>query len=147
MAEVLLKNLVKKFDDIIAVNNVSLKIADQEFVWTGEYRQIEIAGLTADKGDRLVPDKFTLAQNQPNPFNPQTRVGFSLPTASAVTIEIFNIAGQKVKTLIDGYYEAGEHYVTWDGRDQSGTRTASGIYLYRMKAGSFEETRKMLLIK
>jgi flagellar hook assembly protein FlgD len=83
-----------------------------------------------------------LHQNRPNPFNPTTEIAFSLPEASQVTLEVYNIMGQKVVTLINGYVEAGEHTVIWDG-----SNVTSGMYLYRLKAGAVDETRKMLLLK
>lgn len=87
-------------------------------------------------------ESYILNQNHPNPFNPATKISFSLPAASHVRLEVYNIMGQKVATLVDGQLETGEHIVLWDGG-----RTASGVYLYRLKAGEFVETRKMLLLK
>jgi pimeloyl-ACP methyl ester carboxylesterase len=80
--------------------------------------------------------------NHPNPFNPLTEISFSLPAASHVKLEIFNIVGQKVATLIDGQLEPGEHTIQWDGTD-----AASGVYFYRITAGEYTETKKMSLLK
>ena len=93
-------------------------------------------------GSGLVPTEFTLHQNYPNPFNPTTEIKFNLPSATDVNLEIYNIIGGKVATLVDSYLEAGEHTVTWDGRD-----AASGVYLYRLEAGEFVATKKMVLLK
>ena len=92
--------------------------------------------------DRNIPIDYDLGNNYPNPFNPVTTISFSLPVASQVSLDVFNIAGQKVATLLDGYKEAGSHTVTWDGGKQ-----ASGIYFYHIKAGEFTATRKMTLLK
>ena len=85
---------------------------------------------------------FNLSQNYPNPFNPATEISFRLPVATDVTLEIYNITGQKVATLIDGNLSAGEHRVSWDGRDHS-----SGVYFYRLTTPGFSDSRKMILLK
>jgi len=90
---------------------------------------------------------YQLEQNFPNPFNPRTSISFALSEAAVVTIDVFDVAGRKITTLIDAYLEAGEHRVEWDGTDASGVSMASGIYLYRMRADGMIESRKMLLIK
>lgn len=95
----------------------------------------------------FIPDKFELSQNYPNPFNPKTDIQFSLPEYSHVLIEIYNINGQKVATIADDDYDAGIHTVTWESKDSYGTEVSSGIYLYRIVAGNFADTKKMVLIK
>ena len=89
-----------------------------------------------------LPTAFALAQNYPNPFNPVTDIAFAVPVACDVTLEVFNVLGQKVATLLDGRFDAGEHSVTWDATAQS-----SGVYLYRLTASEVVETKKMLLLK
>lgn len=89
-----------------------------------------------------MPTTFELLQNIPNPFNPITEISFSLPVASRVSLEVYNITGQRVASIADGQFEAGNHSVIWDASKQ-----ASGIYFYRLKAGEFAETRKMILLK
>ncbi len=98
------------------------------------------------KGASL-PDRFVLRQNYPNPFNPTTEIGFTLPTANHVTLEVYNILGQRVAVLVDGYREAGEHVVQWESKDANGQQLSSGVYLYRLEAGEFLDTKKMLLLK
>ena len=90
----------------------------------------------------LLPSVFTLHQNYPNPFNPSTNISFDLPRASAVRIDVFNITGQKVTTLIEDYLGAGSHTVTFDG-----SKLASGVYHYRLIAGDHTESKKMILVK
>ncbi len=85
--------------------------------------------------------------NNPNPFNPETSINFSLPQASDVNITIYNMLGQKVKTLVDEPMDAGTHSRVWNGKDDQGRSVGSGIYLYRMKADNFQQTKRMLLLK
>jgi hypothetical protein len=94
-----------------------------------------------------LPTSFELAQNYPNPFNPTTEINFSLQHGADVSLEIYNIMGQRVATLVDEYRESGAHSVTWDGRDTDGKPASSGIYFYRLRSGSFNETKKMMLLK
>jgi hypothetical protein len=94
-----------------------------------------------------LPETFNLAQNYPNPFNPATTITYSVPERSHVTVDVFNVLGQRVRTLIDREQAAGSYTVTWDGADDRGTALATGVYLYRFRAGDYIETRKMLLMK
>ena len=96
-----------------------------------------------------LPKAFSLTQNSPNPFNPSTSISFSVPEGvrSEVKIEVFNMRGGLVKCLCDGEREAGSYTVFWDGKDSNGREVASGVYLYRMLAGEFVQTRKMVLLK
>jgi hypothetical protein len=95
-----------------------------------------------------IPQPERYLTNYPNPFNPETTITFSVPqTSSFVTITIYNIKGQKVKTLVNERLQAGEHSVVWDGRNGNNKSVSSGIYFYKLKAGNFEKSRKMLLMK
>ena len=85
--------------------------------------------------------------NYPNPFNPDTEIRFSLARDSEVKLSVFNVLGQKVKTLIQGSFPAGTHSVRWNGTDESGRQVASGIYLYKIVTGDVVESRKMILMK
>jgi hypothetical protein len=89
-----------------------------------------------------LPESFLLHQNYPNPFNPKTTIDFELPQATDVSLDVFNATGQHVATLVSGHLEAGEHTAEWDA-----TGFASGIYMYRLKAGAYSGTRKMVLLK
>lgn len=88
-----------------------------------------------------------LKGNFPNPFNPETTVSFSIKQDSKVSIDIYNILGQKVKTLVSENLRAGNHAYKWNGKDDNGNSVSSGIYFYRMNAGSFSSTAKMVLMK
>jgi hypothetical protein len=93
------------------------------------------------------PDAFALSQNFPNPFNPETKISYSLPKDAHVTLTIFNIVGQKVKTLVDELQDAGDKSIHWDGKDDNGNQVSSGIYFYRIQAGDYSETKGMVLLK
>jgi len=85
--------------------------------------------------------------NHPNPFNPDTSIVFTIPTESKVNIVIYNIRGQRVKTLLNEFKTPGNHSVVWNGTDDFGRSMGSGIYLYRIEAGENVATRRMLLLK
>jgi 5'-nucleotidase/UDP-sugar diphosphatase len=94
-----------------------------------------------------LPNDFDLLQNFPNPFNPETRISYTIPGGSDVSIDIYDLLGQKIRTLVDSYQSPGNYTVIWNGCDQIGRRVASGIYFYKMQAGDFTQTRKMSLMK
>lgn len=96
---------------------------------------------------KSVPLTYQLRQNYPNPFNPETRISFEIPEVQDVTLVIYNVLGQKVRTLINESYNAGRHVVNWDGLSESGLRVPTGMYFYRIKAGNFIATKKMLMVK
>jgi subtilisin family serine protease len=95
----------------------------------------------------VVPSTFVLRQNYPNPFNPTTVIEYSLPIRADVSIDIFNILGQRVRRLVHRSRAPGSYSVTWDGTDGAGRQLATGVYLYRLRAGDHTEAKKMLLLK
>ncbi len=96
----------------------------------------------------LLPQTFELMQNFPNPFNPETSIRFNLPTAATVNLEIFDLLGRKVATLIDNEQRAPGFYIgAWNGRDKAGLAVASGVYIYRLQASGKTFSRKMILLK
>jgi hypothetical protein len=103
-------------------------------------------GVDEDK-DNLVPREYQLSQNHPNPFNPETEIAFGLPKAGFVTLNIYNILGQDVITLVSGNMSAGEYRVIWNGTDRSGRAVSSGVYFFRMQSGYFSQTKRMVLLK
>jgi hypothetical protein len=109
----------------------------------------EFSGISASlqSAGSTLPISFSLKQNAPNPFNPTTRIDYDIPKATHVRLEVFNVLGQRVTTLVDEYQEAGSKSVTWDGRDRSGSAVASGVYFYHIDAGEFSETLKMMMLK
>jgi hypothetical protein len=98
-------------------------------------------------GPDLVPKVYSLEQNFPNPFNPSTTLAYSLKEAGHVTINIYNILGQNVRTLVDEYQNAGSYTKVWDGHDDAGNEVASGVFFYRIKSGDFTDIKKMVLMK
>ncbi|RMG60970.1 MAG: T9SS C-terminal target domain-containing protein [Calditrichaeota bacterium] len=93
------------------------------------------------------PERFQLAQNYPNPFNPETVIAYSLPVASAVKLVVYDALGREIRTLVQQNQPAGQYRVRWDGRDEQGRPVPSGVYFYRLQAGRFSASRKMLLLK
>lgn len=95
----------------------------------------------------VLPREFELLPNFPNPFNPSTSFSVALPVASHVTLEIYNLLGQRVIKLFDGTAQAGYLDLTWDGRDGRGRQVGSGVYFYKVEAKDFRQVRKMVLLK
>ncbi len=93
------------------------------------------------------PSQFQLLQNYPNPFNPTTTIRYFLPERENVTLEIFNLLGERVKVLADGLQPAGEHSIEWNGTDEKGKILPSGIYFYRLKGKGFSQTKTMIFLK
>ena len=129
----------------------SMEVASFNFEYEGQTPQYsqadEVSLLMEIKPDAIdrsdgVASRFQLHQNYPNPFNPVTTIGFTLPQASRTIIEIFTLNGQKIATLIDRTLSAGQHNITFNADHLS-----SGVYLYRLSAGSFSSTKKMIVIK
>lgn len=90
---------------------------------------------------------FALSQNYPNPFNPTTTISFNLKNSGNASLRVFNMKGQVVRTLQNGSLGAGHHHIVWDGKDDSGRNSSSGLYFYQLKANGYSDTRKMLLMK
>ncbi|UCE67267.1 MAG: T9SS type A sorting domain-containing protein [Candidatus Zixiibacteriota bacterium] len=106
---------------------------------SADFMSVEIKG--------QLPERFILNQNYPNPFNAATNISFNLPEAGQVKLQVYDLLGRSVVTLHDGFLQAGSHTVAWDSRSAAGFDLASGVYFYRLQAGSFDKTKKMLLIK
>lgn len=127
---------------------------DSSFSISPHYKDCTVPGVSADiylpvqeVGSPNLPTAYVLNQNSPNPFNPNTSIEFAIPRSGQVKVEIFNVLGQKVKTLVDEYLKVGYKRVEWNGTDDAGKPAASGVYLYRMTANEFSETKKMVLLK
>jgi len=118
---------------------------------TGHHMMAEAVDLTLfsgksatliNEGLKNQPVKFLLMQNYPNPFNPETQIGYSVPKSSFITLKIYNLLGQELKTLYEGYRQPGNYSVSFDSEGLS-----SGIYLYQLSSGNFSETKKLILLK
>jgi hypothetical protein len=94
-----------------------------------------------------LPEDYRILSNYPNPFNARTTISFVLPEAAGARIDIYNIAGQRIRTLTNSYWEAGEHSITWDARNNYGNEVATGVYFYKLDAGTVQKSQKMTLIK
>ncbi len=94
-----------------------------------------------------IPTKYSLQQNYPNPFNPSTTIRYAIPDDGLVTLKVYNIAGQEVATLVNEQKKAGKYEIVFDAKSALGSSLASGVYLYRVKAGNFSEAKKMVLLK
>jgi flagellar hook assembly protein FlgD len=93
------------------------------------------------------PTEFALLQNFPNPFNPETTIQYNLSESADVTLQIYNVVGQVVRTLVAERQAAGRYRVQWSGSDDRGVPVSSGIYFYKVSAGKFQDVRKLMLLK
>jgi hypothetical protein len=125
--------------DILGESIVEAAVDDVDVLATGF--------LGADAPDAATPTRFGLGQNRPNPFNPTTTVRFSLAAGAVTQLTIFDVSGRAVRSLVNGALPAGEHAVVWDGRDDMGRSVPSGIYLYKIQAGTETATKKMMLLE
>ena len=144
-----------------AVVDKAIVTTDPNFVPSGEgpvespRTSGEVVSERAKNGPELqihsdnvqLPKEFALNGNYPNPFNPTTTISFALPEASNVTLEVFDLMGRRVATLISGEVAAGMHEKIWDAHSDAGAMVASGVYLYRLRAGAFVQVRRMVLMK
>lgn len=105
------------------------------------------AGVTAVEDEAATALTVYLEQNHPNPFNPSTTISFQLPARQPVQLEVFNVSGQLVKTLVNETKEAGSHDATWDGTNEWGGSATSGVYFYRLQTDSYQATKRMVLLK
>jgi len=129
--------------------NTSLQLDDNSVLYVKIIANVLINGVKPEEG---IPETFGLNQNYPNPFNPTTTMTFSVPMKSNVDISVFNILGQKVKSLVSESVVAGNYSVVWDGTQESGVMAASGIYFVKMNAISersetYSQTLKAVLMK
>ncbi len=118
---------------------------------TTEYTSVSSGGKSSTKPVVLetedAPLVFSLSQNAPNPFNPETIISYVLPQSEQVKLVIYNVLGQEIRTLVNAFQPAGRYRVVWNSRDDFGRSVSSGIYLYQITAGKFTNTRKMLILK
>jgi hypothetical protein len=103
--------------------------------------------VATDKSKTLLPEAFSLSQNYPNPFNSETVIKYALTEDCHVKLIIYNMLGQKVKTLVDEHQNAGFRIVQWNGRNDEGNEVASGLYLYRIETPNYSKNKKMILLR
>ncbi len=141
--------LVPPYDSLIFTVDDSTELIQQvTFVpeWAGKLVIKDVSDVRVVDGVGL-PETFSLSQNYPNPFNPTTQINFEIPVRSRVTLTIYNVLGQKVTTLVDKEMSAGRYIADWNSASDGGTIVASGVYFYKLEAGDFIQTRKMMLLK
>ena len=102
--------------------------------------------LPASSTGSALPQGFALGHNYPNPFNPSTIIPYQIPTAAHVRLEVFNVLGQRVATLVDGEQSAGAHTAVWDATNAAGQAVGAGVYIYRLVSGGATLSRRMVLI-
>ncbi len=127
----------------------SVQAIDGSFVgstFAGE-QYFSFDGTTTRIDDSDLPSQFALKGNHPNPFNPATTISFDLPRKSDVELVIYDAAGRRVRKLLRDSMSAGSHSVLWDGNDDGSVRVGSGIYFYRLVAGSYEAAKSMVLVR
>jgi subtilisin family serine protease len=113
----------------------------------GDLVSFNEAFVLADGNVETLPVQYALLQNYPNPFNPTTSIRYELPKDSYVELVIYNVQGQAVRELVNGWQKAQRYVIAWDGKNEQGNSVASGIYFYRIKAGEFVNTKKMVLLR
>jgi len=118
----------------------------EEDFFTIKYVQ-GFTGVEDETGDRERPSEFDLSQNYPNPFNPTTKIEFTLARSGFVTLQVYDVLGREVRTLVSEELSSGYKSVIWDGKNDDGEEVASGVYFYQLKVGDFSEPKKMLLLK
>ncbi len=135
--------------DLIFRETNSVDISSLEFDFSDIIVDDRNTSLTVvkDESKHEIPKDWKLGQNHPNPFNSGTVINFQVPQASHVNIEVYNLLGQRLRILVDRAMEPGSHYVNWNGLDDTGRKIGSGIYLYKMRAGSFISMKKMVLVQ
>jgi hypothetical protein len=152
------RNLIMIADDIVDTSYLDPEVPNGTYtyniraVYSGGYQSTlssdaVIEHVQTNTDGMLIPKVTYLKGNHPNPFNPSTSIEFSIQNYSKVNLSIYNIKGQKVKTLVNEVLPAGEHSVIWNGRDSNDKRVSSGVYFYKLKAGDFQKVRKMVLLK
>lgn len=130
---------------------IGISTNDAHAIQSGYWVQTIDLVTSVERGPGVnIPAKFELRQNYPNPFNPTTTISYSIPTSASgknVKLELYNTLGQKVGTLVDEKQDAGFYAIRWDGRNDFGMQVSSGLYLYRLVAGSFVQIKKMVLVR
>jgi len=137
----MLPGVTVKFSVVATDGTDTVKVTgDDRVVFVNRYDYLSIAA-------EGIPLEFALHENYPNPFNPTTTLRFDLPEVSDITLTIYNMLGQKVKTFNMQSIPAGYHSVTWDATNDLGQQVGAGVYLYQLRANQFVKTRKMVLLK
>jgi hypothetical protein len=133
-------------DTSLYIGSTSFNYGGSSVAFTTSSYQSDCDPITSVEENSIIPPKFELLLNYPNPFNPNTVISYLLPVSGQVTLKVFDILGNEVATLVNEYKTAGSYEVTWYGGSAKGGY-GSGVYFYRLQAGPFIETRKMVLLR
>jgi hypothetical protein len=128
-------------------DDVSTTVLDRVHIASDVFSWMQFPTTPCCPAEAGVPRAYKLSQNFPNPFNPRTSIKFDMKEKGLVTVRIYNVAGQLVRTLIDGVKDAGSYSVTWDGTNNLGVKVGSGIYFSKMETREYSATRKLVLLR
>jgi hypothetical protein len=138
----------EKADGIAPVSGTNILFANYRPIQPGDIKSITLQPLGVETGrPSAVPEGYSLEQNYPNPFNPSTTIQFGIAKRGTASVEIFDVLGRKVRTVISGEFSEGIHRVQWDGRNDLNQSAASGFYLYRLSGQGFSLVKRMVLLK
>jgi len=139
---------ITPLSDLNMIEFVLLRGEEQPIVRYGMLNETVLPSETVDNVETIAaPAVVQLNANYPNPFNPKTTIRYELPTALQVNLAVYNISGQLIKTLTQTEQAAGAYAVVWDGTNDRGQAVPSGLYVYRLQAGEWQETQSMVLLR
>ncbi|MBN2012676.1 T9SS type A sorting domain-containing protein [candidate division KSB1 bacterium] len=125
----------------------NIPAAERSIFLANVYEWFMLPTAVAKTDNGTLPTEFKLYNNYPNPFNPSTQIVFDIPKAADVQLAVYNVMGQKIRTLVTGNQAAGQYKTTWDGMNDQGLAVASGVYFYRIQAGDYVKSHKMMFVK
>ena len=132
----------------LCINQKDGAVIEQELYQLSKIKFTNPTNVEALSSSKVqMADQFFLMQNYPNPFNPSTTIGFQMTSPGYVKVQIFNVKGEKIRTLVSQQYQAGMHHVVWDGTNDAQQLVSNGIYFYRMKFNNTSQTKKLLFVK
>jgi hypothetical protein len=135
-------------DSLVFLNPTINEIVPIELSLNYISKEFSFSELSTPTHDSFIPAQFLLKQNYPNPFNPKTTISYRLNQASRVSLIVYNIMGQKIKTLVNNFQNSGINYdVVWDGKNENKQNVSSGVYFYILKSENYSDTKKMILLK
>jgi len=135
---------IKNASNVDQQNNI---LTFESIFATGQFLLVKYENITKIEVEDGIPEIYTLSQNYPNPFNPSTTIKFGLPNDGKSSMKIYGLLGNQIKVLVNDYLSAGYHSVTWDGTNTNGNKVVSGIYIYEIISGTFNKSKKLILLK
>ena len=140
-------DILAEFEGMTIVYNLNGHLETSSFVFENAPENVIVGSTFGDEVEVVIPTESALSQNYPNPFNPSTSIVYSITEDGFVSLSVYNLVGQKVANLVNTDLNAGTYSVQWDGRSENGEMVSNGVYFYRMNAGNFTDTKKMVLLK